>query len=163
MQISQFADYAIRILIYLALEPDRRVRLRDIADAYGVSYNHLVKIVGAMSRHQIVDARRGRNGGVLLCKEPAEINVGYIVRAFEPSLDLLECFDPATNTCPIAPVCRGTGLFRQAREAFLSVLDRYTIADVVAEQGDAMRRLLKIESPMPAPEKEGGVPSTPEG
>ena len=144
MQISSYTDYALRILIYLALEPEKRVRLHDIADAYGISYNHLVKIVGALHAHQLVDPKRGRSGGLTLSKAPEEINVGYVVREFEANLNLLECFDAATNTCPIAPVCPATGVFFEARKAFMDVLDRYTIADVIANNADSMRALLKI-------------------
>jgi len=148
MQISQYTDYALRILIYLSLQPEKRVKLHDIADAYSISYNHLVKIVGALHSHQLVVPKRGRNGGLMLNKEPEAINVGYVVREFETNMNLLECFDGATNTCPIAPLCPAVGVFFEARKAFMAVLDRYTIADVVGSNGDGMRQLLKIP-PLP--------------
>jgi len=152
MQISQYTDYALRILIYLALQPDKRVRLHDIADAYGISYNHLVKIVGSLHDHHLVDPKRGRSGGLVLSKAPADINVGRVVREFESNMNLLECFDVATNTCPIAPVCSATGIFYEARKAFMAVLDRYTLADVVSSNGDGLRALLKMP---PIPNESG--------
>jgi len=147
MQISQYTDYALRILIYLALQPEKRTRLRDIADAYSISYNHLVKVVGALHAHGLVDPKRGRSGGLVLKKDPVDINVGYVVREFESNMNLLECFDQAKNTCPIAPVCPATGVFYEARRAFMAVLDGYTIADVVGSGADNMRMLLKISPP----------------
>jgi len=144
MQISQYTDYALRILLYLALQPEKRVRLHDIADAYNISYNHLVKVVGALHHHDLVSPKRGRNGGLMLSKEPVDINIGYVVREFEKNMNLLECFDPATNRCPIAPVCPATGVFFEARKAFMAVLDRYSVADVVGNNSDGMRMLLKI-------------------
>ncbi|MDQ6964192.1 MAG: Rrf2 family transcriptional regulator [Mariprofundales bacterium] len=144
MQISQYTDYALRILIALALQPEKRVKLHDIADAYGISYNHLVKVVGALHHRGLVLPRRGRNGGLMLDRDPAEINVGYVVREFESSMDLLECFDAETNSCPIAPLCPATGIFFEARAAFLAVLDRYSLADVIAERADGMRMLLGV-------------------
>jgi len=149
MQISRYTDYALRILIYLALQPEKRVRLHDIADAYGISYNHLVKVVGALHECHLVDPKRGRKGGLMLGKEPVDINVGYVVREFEANMNLLECFDAATNRCPIAPVCPATGVFFEARKAFMAVLDRYTVADVVAGNGNGIRMLLKIP-PIPS-------------
>ncbi|MDX8412747.1 MAG: Rrf2 family transcriptional regulator [Mariprofundales bacterium] len=149
MQISQYTDYALRILIYLALQPEKRVRLHDIADAYGISYNHLVKVVGALHGRHLVDPKRGRKGGLMLSKEPIDINIGYVVREFEGNMDLLECFDAATNRCPIAPVCPATGAFFEARKAFMAVLDSYTVADVIENNSNGMRMLLKIP-PIPS-------------
>jgi len=142
MHISQRTDYALRILIYLGLHPDERIRLNDIALAYDISYYHLVKIVKMLHHRDIVDPKRGKNGGLMLNKDPSEINVGYIVEEFEPHMNILECFDCAHSHCPITPVCAGRDVFFQARKAFMDVLYTYTLADCLAKP-EALLALFK--------------------
>ena len=129
MQLTQFTDYSLRVLLYLAAHPDRVVPLQEISRSYGVSHHHLVKVVRGLAEQGAVESVRGRTGGVRLAKAPRELNVGALVRATEPHLDLVECFDAETNTCPIDGVCGLKGVLRQATSAFLHVLDGHSLAD----------------------------------
>lgn len=136
MQLTLYTDYSLRVLVYLALHPDRLAHITDIADAYRISRNHLVKVVHNLGGLGFIDTVRGRGGGMRLARPPAEIKIGDVVRKTEVTLDLVECFDMKTNTCPIAPACAlKRGLF-EARRAFFGVLDNYTLADVVHNPAD---------------------------
>jgi Rrf2 family nitric oxide-sensitive transcriptional repressor len=100
VQLTQFSDYSLRLLLYLAAHPDRLVPIDEVSRAYGVSHHHLVKIVQLLVDRQLVASTRGRGGGLRLNRQPADINVGALVRITEPHFDLVECFDRTTNTCP---------------------------------------------------------------
>jgi len=129
MQLTQFSDYSLRVLLYLTANQDRVVPLQEISRSYGVSHHHLVKVVRKLTERGLVMSERGRTGGVRLAKAPSEINVGALVRATEPHMDLVECFDRQTNTCPIDGVCGLKGVLRRATAAFVGVLDGHTLAD----------------------------------
>jgi Rrf2 family nitric oxide-sensitive transcriptional repressor len=129
MQLTLFSDYALRIALYLASHPDRRCSVDEVSRAYGISRAHLVKVVQRLTELELVSATRGRGGGLRLARAPEDINVGALVRATESHFDLVECFDAATNTCPISPVCGLKGTLVRAQKAFLAVLDEATLAD----------------------------------
>ncbi|MDQ2647795.1 MAG: Rrf2 family transcriptional regulator [Myxococcota bacterium] len=129
MQLTLFSDYSLRILLYLTAHRERVVPLPEISRAYGVSQNHLIKVMQLLVAEGLIESVRGRNGGVRLSREPSEINVAAVVRATEPHLDLVECFNPETNRCPIDAACGLKGALLKARAAFLSELERYTLAD----------------------------------
>nr|WP_298685802.1 Rrf2 family transcriptional regulator [uncultured Dongia sp.] len=143
MQLTQFSDYALRTLIYLGLRTDELVTIEEIADAYGISESHLTKVVHKLGRLNIIDTVRGRRGGMRLNCAPAAINIGATVRQMEGNLNIVECFDSEHNTCPIAPVCGLTGILGEALEAFMVVLDRYTLADILKDR-PAFAALLSI-------------------
>lgn len=143
MQLTQFSDYALRTLIYLGLRPDVLATIEEIAAAYGISESHLTKVAHKLGRLNIIDTVRGRRGGMRLNCAPARINIGATVRQMEGNLNIVECFDTEHNTCPIAPVCGLTGILREALEAFMTVLDRYTLADVLKDRA-AFAALLAI-------------------
>src|SRR5215472_5432126 len=105
MHLTQFSDYSLRVAIYLACHPEQVVSVEEISRAFGISRHHLVKVVQTLTDLGVVEAQRGRGGGMRLAMRPREINVGWLVRRTEPHFDLVECFDLATNTCPIAPAC----------------------------------------------------------
>ena len=131
MHLTLHADYALRVLLYLAANPGRVVSTGEVSDAYGISKHHLVRVVQGLGRHGFVEVRPGRSGGVVLARPPAEISVGQVVRHMEPDFKLAECFDPKSNTCPIAPACGLIGMLGEANKAFLGVLDKYTLEDVM--------------------------------
>ncbi len=153
MQLTQFSDYALRILLYLGTNPpqpgDRLPALADIGRAYRISYNHLSKVAQQLAALGFIDAIRGRTGGVRLARPPLEINIGAVVRATESHWNLVECFDRTTNTCPIAPVCGLTRVLVEARDEFLAVLDRYTLADVLNNRTELIR-LWRINQARPS-------------
>jgi Rrf2 family nitric oxide-sensitive transcriptional repressor len=129
MQLTLFSDYSLRILLYLSVHRERRVALREISAAYGISQNHLVKVVQRLIEEGWVESVRGRGGGLSLAREPHEINVAVVVRTTEPHLNLVECFDAKTNTCPIDPACGLKHVLVRAQEAFFTELEKYSLAD----------------------------------
>lgn len=130
MHLTLHADYALRVLLYLAARPERLVSTQEVSEAYGISKNHLVRVVQALGKHGFIEVRPGRSGGLTLARTPSEISLGQVFRVTEPDFHLVECFDRQTNTCPIAPACGLKGILFEARDAFLAVLDKYTLADV---------------------------------
>jgi Rrf2 family nitric oxide-sensitive transcriptional repressor len=142
MNLTKFSDYSLRVLLYLALNPDRPVTVAEISRAYGVSQNHLVKVAQLLIEKGYVTSVRGRNGGLRLNRPASDINIGKVVRVTEPHWDVVECFDSATNTCPIDGVCGLRGALRRAREAFLGTLEQHTIEDFLP-RSTALLKLLK--------------------
>lgn len=130
MQLTLRADYSLRILLYLAVHPERLVPTSEIAAAYGISNHHLVKVVLLLSHAGYIRSHRGRSGGNELARAPAEINLGDVLRRVEPDFRIVECLDERTNTCPILPACGLKPALSNAVRAFLEVVDRYTLADV---------------------------------
>lgn len=129
MQLTLFSDYSLRILLYLTMHRERRVALPEIASAYGISQNHLVKVVQRLIEEGWVESVRGRGGGLSLARDPREINVATVVRITEPHMNLVECFDADTNTCPIDPACGLKKVLLRAQEAFMKELEQHTLAD----------------------------------
>ena len=139
MQLTRYSDYSLRALIYLGLNADRRCTIREIADAYGISDNHLMKVIHGLGREGYVATTRGRNGGLELALPASEINLGAVVRATEGTLDLVECFATGEkNACPISGPCALTHILETALEAFLDVLDRHTLEDLL-RPADALK------------------------
>ena len=136
MHLTHFSDYSLRLAIYLACHPERVVSVDEISRAFGTSRHHLVKVVQTLTDVGVVDAHRGRGGGMRLAMHPSEINVGWLIRRTEPHFTLVECFDPETNTCPIAPACGLKGALHRAQSAFLNVLDEYSLEQLVTRRAD---------------------------
>ena len=145
MQLTQHSDYAMRVLVYLGTKGERgdeSATIQEIADAYGISKNHLMKVVNHLARHGYVASRRGRGGGIRLGRAPHEIGVGEVVRATEEDMALVECLRPdGGGLCRIDGACRLRGMLREALRAFLAVLDGYTLADILGPHGALARRL----------------------
>lgn len=135
MHLKQNTDYALRVLMYAARKRDQQVSAREISDFYGISYSHTVKIVNKLGKLGYLDLRRGRyGGGINLALDPAHINIATVVRQFESSLDVVECFNPETNSCPISIECRLKHVFQTAMEAFFASLENKTLADVLPQK-----------------------------
>lgn len=140
MRLTLQTDYALRALLYLAAAGEQGGTAHGIADSYGISRNHLAKVLQKLRGLGYLTATRGRNGGVRLARPAADIRVGAVVRQTEDSLAPVECLDPATNTCPLIGVCGLERSLGEAMDAYLAVLDRYTIADVALDPR-GMKRL----------------------
>ncbi|MDQ1472618.1 MAG: Rrf2 family transcriptional regulator, nitric oxide-sensitive transcriptional repressor [Bryobacterales bacterium] len=152
LNLTLHADYSLRILLYLSEHTDRPVSTQEISEAYGISRNHLVRVVQRLQSHSFVNASVGRSGGLTLALDPAEINIGQVVRKTEPNFRIVECFEPETNTCKIAPVCKLRGVLAEALRAFVHVLDGYTLADVARMNGTApLSSFLAIQKANPQP------------
>lgn len=143
MQLTLYTDYSLRVLLYLGLNPRRMATITDIAQSYCISRNHLVKVVHNLATQGFILTTRGRGGGITLARPPAEINIGDVVRHTEVSFHLVECFDRDHNTCPIAAACFLKSALYEAQGAFMQVLDRYTLADVL-DNKDWLRAVLKV-------------------
>jgi Rrf2 family nitric oxide-sensitive transcriptional repressor len=143
MQLTLHADYALRVLLYLGSQPSGRVvSTREISEKYGISNHHLIRVVRTLSEKGYVSVSAGRSGGVSLARDAKSIGIGDVVRSAESNLRLVECFDAKTNTCPILAVCELKGVLAEALGGFLSVLDKYTLADLIA--GRHRTRLAKV-------------------
>lgn len=142
MRLTRFTDNALRCLLYLGLHPATTATVPEVARRMAMSEDHLVKVVQRLSALGYVQTIRGRHGGVRLAQLPAEICVGTVVRETEDNLNLVECFDAETNTCPIAPACELARALDEALTAFLTVLDAYTLQDLLV-QPRRLERLLR--------------------
>jgi Rrf2 family transcriptional regulator, nitric oxide-sensitive transcriptional repressor len=133
MKLTVYTDYTLRTLMYLAVNGGRSATIADIANAYRISEAHLMKIVHQLGVAGDVETTRGRNGGIRLARPAADINLGAVVRRTEVDMDLVPCFDDTEN-CAISSVCLLKGVLSEALDMFLSVLDRYTLADLITQR-----------------------------
>ena len=129
MQLDKFTDYALRILMTLAVRAPARIPTSEIAGLYGLSENHLSKVATQLAREGFVASERGRNGGLNLARSADQILVGDVVRAMKRSDPVVECFG-SDKSCLILPACELRAPLLEAQEAFFAALDRYTLADV---------------------------------
>ncbi|HVK31046.1 MAG TPA: Rrf2 family transcriptional regulator [Burkholderiaceae bacterium] len=132
MRLTQHTDYAIRVLMFATSlwDSERLASIREIAEAYGVSENHLMKVVHRLGQAGLLHTQRGRNGGLRLARDPARTRLGDVVRAMEEDMALVECFTDH-STCPLSGACALANALDKARAAFLAELDRHTLADLV--------------------------------
>ena len=131
MQLTIFTDYGFRSLMYVAAHSDRRCSVKEIAEHYGISRNHLVKVVHRLSQLGHLASSKGKGGGVKLSCDPKSLHLGDLVKQLEPHMDLLECFNRDTNTCRIVGACRLKHYLREANKSFLETLNKYTLADAI--------------------------------
>ena len=142
MQLTSFTDYGLRALIYMAMLPEgKQTNISEVTDTYGVSRNHMVKIINQLSRAGFVAATRGKNGGIRLGMDPEKIVIGEVVRKMEP-LQLVNC-----SECAITPACRLRVALNSAVQLFLKELDNYTLADLVKDN-DGLYQILLSEPPV---------------
>ena len=143
MRLTVYTDFALRVLMYVALQPERRPTIAEIAGSYGISKNHVMKVVYQLSLAGYLDTVRGQNGGVRLARPPQEIVLGEIVRRTEPDMAIVPCFAPTNAACVLLPACKLRRALHEARDAFLAVLDGYSLADLAdnrAELGALLAR-----------------------
>ena len=145
MQLTVRSNHAMRLMMYCALAAPRLAPVSEIALACNMSESHLGKIANALASHGFVETVRGRGGGVRLAMAPSDINVGAVVRRTEIGACFMECLHLETNTCPLVSACRFRSIVGRALEAFLSVLDGYTLADLVAEP-EPLKALMGLET-----------------
>jgi Rrf2 family transcriptional regulator, nitric oxide-sensitive transcriptional repressor len=147
VRLTSHTDYSLRVLIYLALNGDRRSNVSEIAARFRISRNHLVKVIHGLGRGGFLHSYRGKGGGIVLAHAPTQINIGRVVRYTEGPMQLVECFRSG-NRCVITGSCVLADALREASDSFLAVLDRFTLADMVAERASLVR-LLKIKPATP--------------
>ena len=130
MKLTRFTDYSLRVLMYLAAVPGRRATIAEVAVAFGVSQNHLTKVVHFLGQQGWLANVRGKGGGLGLALPPEQIVIGHVVRATEGAAMPAECFGDEPERCAIERICRLRGVLEEAVQAFHAVLDGYTLADL---------------------------------
>ena len=177
MRLTNYTDYALRSLIYLAVKPAPQAlaNISDIADSYNISKSHLTKIIHQLGQLGYIDSVRGKNGGIRLARAPKDINLGVLIKQIEPDFALVECFattlpnnegnqnnqsngieqkglpitlieeskNDASVGCVISPACQLKAVFFEALNAFINVLERYTLADIINNK-DELNTLLSL-------------------
>lgn len=134
MQLTRFTDYSLRVLMYLAYRDEALCTINEISSAYRISENHLMKVVHQLAKLGYVTTVRGKGGGLRIARPPERINLGAVVRDVEETLAIVECMDERYESdCLLLPHCKLKGVLNEAQDAFLAVLDRYTIKDLVAQ------------------------------
>lgn len=141
MRLTRYTDYAMRVLLYVGARPDRLCSIAEISRAYGISQNHLMKVVHDLGKAGYIASARGRFGGIRLGRPPEQISVGDVVRHTEDGFDLADC-----GGCIIAPACGLTGALREALAAFMAVLESYTLADLLTRRDDMLGLLMAAQS-----------------
>jgi len=132
MRLTRQTNYAVRILMYCAANDGNLSRVPDIAEAYGLSEAYLFKILKPMMSANIIESVRGRNGGIRLARDAAEITLFDVVRVTEENFALADCFDDENSDCPLIDSCAFNSALREALNAFFEVLGKHTIADMVS-------------------------------
>lgn len=141
MRINAYTDYSLRVLIHAAAIYPQRTTVQEVADAYGISKNHLMKVINELGRGGYIETQRGRAGGFALSRPPERIKVGEVVRFAEKDNVLVECFDAISNKCVITPACKLKFHLHEAIQAFYASLDRYTVADLYDKPEAILRHL----------------------
>lgn len=152
MQLTQYTDYGLRVLIALAVSPGERSTVSDVSKAYDISRHHLVKVVGRLATLGYVETIRGKGGGMRLARPPQQIVFGEVVRKLEAELGVVECLEEDGGRCVISPTCQLKGVLRTATEKFLAELDGHTLAEVLPHRRPLARLLgipVRIETDRP--------------
>jgi len=144
MHLTRYSDYALRTMIYLGINPDRTCTIPEISSRYDISQNHLMKIVHHLGKEGMIETVRGRGGGMRLACDPNTTTVGDIIRITEDDLNIVECFDAATNQCQISSACVLQSALSRALGAFMATLDDFTLAQIIAPERE-LAALLGLE------------------
>lgn len=150
LRLTVYTDYTLRLLMYLALNGDELATIAGVAESYGISKNHLMKITHQLGVAGYIETVRGKHGGLRLAKPAAAIGLGEIICSTEPDMTLVPCFKPGDASCAIRQCCVLRSALEKARLAFVEVLDGYTLADL-ARPHAPLRSLLAIASNDSAP------------
>ena len=151
MKLTSYTNFALRSLQLAALKAPDLIRVDDVVRVHGLARPHIVKIVHELGVAGYITTRRGRHGGFQLAKPAEEIVIGDVVRMTEGPLDLVECFNPERNTCPLIGVCKLSRVLQKATRAFMAVLDDLTVADIASNRDDLLARIAPLEEGIVAP------------
>jgi Rrf2 family nitric oxide-sensitive transcriptional repressor len=142
MRLTNYTDYSLRVLIYLALKKEDELgTIKEIAETYHISKNHLMKIIHELGKLGYIETIRGRNGGIRLAKLPKEINIGEVVSKTEEDFHIVDCFSQGNSYCIITPSCKLKNVLFEALQAFLNVLKEYTLDDLIQNKDDLYQLL----------------------
>ena len=145
MKLTSYTNFALRSLQLAALKNPHLIRVDDVVRVHGLARPHIVKIVHELGRAGYVVTQRGRNGGFRLARPAEDIIIGDVVRLTEGPLDLVECFNPERNTCPLIGICNLSRALKEATGAFMAVLDNLTLSDISSNRGDLLARIAPLE------------------
>jgi Rrf2 family nitric oxide-sensitive transcriptional repressor len=134
MQLTSFTDYGLRSLMFLAAHPDRLSSVREIAEHYRISRNHLVKVVHRLVQLGYINSSKGKGGGIALAQDAKTLRLGDLVKQLETNMNLVECFDRETNTCRMISACQLKHYLFEANQAFIAALNKHTLADAVKDR-----------------------------
>ena len=146
MRLTSYTDYALRTLMYLAINRDHLITIQGIADLHNISKNHLTKVAHQLGQLGLVETVRGRNGGLKLGREPDEINIGKVVRLTETDFYMAECFERGNKNCTYSSSCALKGVLGSATDAYLQVLDAVTLKDLLKESSSRIGNGSAIKS-----------------
>lgn len=156
MKLTSYTNFAMRSLQLAALKAPDLIRVDDVVRIHGLSRPHIVKIVHELGQAGYILTQRGRGGGFRLARPAEEIIVGDVVRLTEGPIELVECFNPANNTCPLIGICKLSRALQDATRAFMAVLDDLTLADIASNRGDLLTRIAPLEEGAVAPVRGAG-------
>jgi len=151
MKLTAYSNYALRCLQLAALKAPALIRVDDVVRVHGLARPHIVKIVHELGRAGLVETQRGRGGGFRLARPAGDIVIGDVVRLTEGPLELVECFNPTSNTCPLIGICKLSRALQEATRAFMAVLDDLTVADIATNRDQLLARIAPIEEGIVAP------------
>lgn len=143
MRLTAFTDYCLRVLIYVGSKQDGLSTITEISESYSISRNHLMKVVYRLGQLGYLETVRGKNGGLRLGCRPETVRLGSLIEQTEEDWTLVECFEPGNRACRIGSACVLRHAFGEALDAFLSTMNRYTLADLLEPQTQ-LRHLLRI-------------------
>lgn len=134
MQLTSFTDYALRTLMYLAARPEEKSSVKEISEHYGISRNHLVKVVHRLSQLGYIETTKGKGGGIQIAQGTEKLRLGDLIRQLEPNMNMVECFDAKTNTCRITGSCQLKHYLFEATQNFIDTMNRYKLSDTVNQK-----------------------------
>lgn len=153
MKLTSYTNFAMRSLQLAALKSPDLIRVDDVVRVHGLARPHIVKIVHELGVAGYIETQRGRGGGFRLARPAEEIIVGDVVRLTEGPLDLVECFNPENNTCPLIGICKLSRALQKATRAFMAVLDDLTLADIASNRSDLLARIAPLENGITIPKR----------
>ncbi len=140
MRLNSFSDFSLRVLIYLGVSSEDLATAQQISQAYGISQNHLVKVIHNLARLGIIESFKGRGGGIRLALEPSDINIGELIRKLESESPLVECFTESSQ-CKLTPSCKLKNLLAEANEAFYNSLEEYSLDNILTPRSSLRKSL----------------------
>lgn len=153
MKLTSYSNFALRSLQLAALKAPNLIRVDDVVRVHGLARPHIVKIVHELGQAGYLATQRGRGGGFRLARPAEEIVIGEVIRLTEGPLDLVECFNPEMNTCPLIGICKLSRALQTATKAFMAILDDLTLADITSNQNELLARIAPLEAGIVAPKR----------
>lgn len=133
MQLTAFTDYSLRTLMYLQDNSQDSFSIKHIAEHFNISRNHLVKIVHRLSQLEYIETKKGKGGGIKIAPDSRKLRLGNLIACLEPNMNMVECFDPATNQCRLDGACQLKHYLKKATDAYICSLNQHTLEDAIGK------------------------------